>query len=180
MSTHIARRLAILGVAFALATALGACVTTVNSFPPQGSTPQPPGDATAGAVAQVVSALGAEGLQGGESNRPYRPVEGPLLAAAPRTIVQATLPDDPTHGFIVVYALASPAAAQAAAEDHAAYLAAGIGGGVQYAPGTEFVLRVVGSNVVFFSWLPANSPDSRTGQIADALETVGTGVAIPS
>ena len=164
----------------ALAAALAACVTTQNSFPPLGSTPRPAGDATAGTVAQVIDALGRQGLQGAESNRAYRPAEGPLLAAAPRTIVQATLPDDPDHGFILVYALASPAAAQVAAEDHAAYLAANIGGAIQYPVGTEFNLRVVGSNVVFFSWLPANSPDPRTGQIANALETVGSGVAIPS
>jgi hypothetical protein len=167
-------------LAIGLAVSVSACVTTRNSFPPEGSTPKPAGDATATTVAQVIAALEGQGLQAAVSSRAYRPAEGPLLAAASRTVIQVTLPDDPAHGSILVYALASPAAAQAAAEDHAAYLAAGIGGGVQYPPGTEFVLRVAGSNVVFFSWLPANSPDARTAQIATALQGVGTEVAIPS
>ena len=166
--------------AVVLAVALGGCITTRNSFPPAGSTPKPAGDATAATVTQVIAALQAQGLQAAVSDRAYRPAEGPLLAAASRTVIQVTLPQDPSRGSIVVYALASPAAAQAAAEDHAAYLAAGIGGGVQYPPGTEFVLRVVGSNVVFFNWLPANSPDPGTQQIATALQGVGTEVEIPS
>jgi hypothetical protein len=175
-----ARALRAPSVAVALAFVLAGCVTTLHSFPPPGSTPRPPTDASAATAAVVISALGTQGLEAAVSNRAYRPAEGPLLAGAPRTILQVTLPEDLDHGFIVVYSLASPAAAQAAAEDHAAYLAAGIGGGVQYPPGTEFVLRVVGSTVVFFNWLPANSPDPRTAQIAPALASVGTEVEIPS
>lgn len=130
-------------------------------------------------VAQVIAGLAADGLQAADSNRPYRPVEGPLLAAAPRSVVQVTLPEDPDHGFVVVYALPTEAAAKEAAEDHATYLAAGIGGAVQNPPGTQYVLRQVGPYVVYFSWLPANSPDPRTSQIADALRRIGTEVQVP-
>lgn len=165
--------------ALACALALAACVTTRSSFPPLGSSPKPAGVATAATVAQVISALRTQGVPAVESTRPYRPAEGALLAAAPRTLVQATLPEDPDHGFIVVYAFDSPAAAQAAAEDGAGYLAAGIGGGIQNPPGTDYVLRVVGSTVVFFSWLPAGSPDPGTATVAQVLATLGTGVQVP-
>ena len=175
------RRLATRAIAIGLLAALlAACVTTRNSFPPSDLTPPPADQATAATVAQITGALRARGLLAAVSQRTYRPAEGPLLTSAPRTVLQVTLPEDPDRGFILVYALASPAAAQAAAEDHAAYLAAGIGGGVQYPPGTEFALRVAGANVVFFHWLPANSPDARTPEIAAALATIGTEVAIPS
>jgi hypothetical protein len=161
------------------AAVLAGCVTTQNPFPPPGSTPQAPGGATAATVSRVVAALAAKGIPAAESNRSYRRAEGPLLAAAPRTVVEASLPDDPDGGFILVYTLASTAAAQDAAEDHAAYLAAGIGGRSQYPAGTAFVVRVVGADVVFFSWLPASAADAGTATIAEALGTVGTGVQVP-
>jgi len=168
-------------LAFATAVLLlsvSACVTTLNTFPPIGNTPPPAGAGSTAVVTQVVGALGARGLQAAESIRAYRPVEGPLVAAAPRTIVQVTLPEDPNHGFIVIYALSSPQAAQDAAEDQAGYIAAGIGGGVLNPPGTQYALQVLGSSVVFFSWLPATSPDPRTGEIAEALATLGVAVPI--
>lgn len=164
-----------------LALILAACTGPVvrNTFPPAGVTPQPPGDATEATRRLVVDALAAEGLQAVETARAYRPAEGARLAAAPRTVLQAVLPDDPTHGYIVVYALDSPAAAQAAAEDQATYAASSIGK-AYYPPGTQFVIRVVGSTVVFFQWLPANSPDERTAEVARVLSTLGTGVPVPA
>ena len=125
----------------------------------------------------VTGALAAVGLQTVPNSRAYRPPEGPLLAAAPRSTVQATLPEDPAHGFIVVYALATPAAAQAAAEDQAAYIASGIGR-VQFAPDAHFVLRVLGPTVVFFWWSPGASLDARTSLIEQALGTVGSAVEV--
>ena len=79
----------------------------------------------------------------------------------------------------MIYALASPGAAQAAAVDHANYVASNPGN-VQFAPGSRFVLRVVGSNVVFFTWSPGTSPDPRTRSIEDALLRIGSGVTVPS
>lgn len=179
MSVHRAiRALRLVLVPAVLVLSASACVTTLNTFPPLGSTPKPAGEGSAAVVTQVVGALDARGLQAAESIRPYRPVEGPLVAAAPRTIVQVTLPEDPDHGFIVIYALPSPDAAQDAAEDQAGYVAAGIGGGILNPPGTEYALQVVGSSVVFFSWLPATSPDPRTKEIAEVLATLGVAVPI--
>jgi len=161
------------------AVALAACAPTARTtFPPAGSTPGSAGDATAAARQEVIGALGQLGLQATDATRSYRPPEGPLLAAAPRTVLQATLPDDPDHGYIVIYALGSPTAAQAAATDHAAYIASGPGG-IQFVTGSRFVLRVVGSTVVFFTWSPASSPDPRTRSIEDALLRIGSGVPIP-
>jgi hypothetical protein len=160
------------------AAALAGCLTTLNTFPPEGSSPRPAGAGASGTIGRVISALAAAGLQAGPATREFRPVEGPLLAAAPRTVLQVVLPDDPEGGWIVVYSLASPEAAAMAAKDQAAYLGAGIGGGIQYAPGTQFVLPQDGSSVVFFSWLPANSPDKRTATIAQTLPAIGQTVEV--
>lgn len=169
------------GMALSFAVVLTGCAggTTRTTFPPVGTTPQPAGDATAAARAEVVGALGQLGLQATEAARSYRPPEGPLLAAAPRTVLQASLPDDPTHGFIVIYAFPSPAAAADAAEDQAAYASTGPGG-IQYPPGTRFVLRIVGSTVVFFHWSPDVATDDRTRNIEDALLRIGSGVPVPA
>jgi len=90
-----------------------------------------------------------------------------------------TLPNDPDHGFVVVYELTSPAAAEAAARDHAAYIASNVGK-VNFPPDTHFVIRVVGRTVVFFSWSPGASTDTRTKTIEEALSTIGEPVAIPA
>lgn len=156
----------------------GACAgVTRTTFPPQGSSPAPVGDGANDAVRAVVQALATVGLQGVEANRLYRPPEGPLLAAAPRSVVQATLPEDPAHGFIVIYAFGSAAAAQAAAEDHAAYVVSGPGR-VQFTSDAHFVLRVLDSAVVFFWWSPGAALDARTADIETALLKVGAEVPV--
>jgi hypothetical protein len=172
-----------LGAAAALALAClaaTACTapTARTTFPPFGSTPAPAGDATAATRQQVVDALAAVGLQAVDATRPYRPFEGPILAAAPRTVLQA-LPDDALHGNVVIYALGSDAAAQAAAADHASYIALNTSK-VNFPPGSRFVLQRVGSTVVFFTWSPGTSPDPRLQSIGEALGRLGTPVAIPS
>jgi hypothetical protein len=170
------RRTAALVAVVAIASA--ACAgTTRTTFPPLGSSPAPAGDQTAATVTAVTGALAATGLATIDANRQYRPPEGPLLAAAPRSVVQATLPDDPAHGFIVVYALASDVAAQSAAEDQAAYIASGIGR-VQFAPDAHFVLRVLGSTVIFFWWSPGAALDMRAADIEVALMKVGIEVRV--
>jgi hypothetical protein len=154
-------------------------VTPRTTFPPAGSTPAAAGDGTALARQEVVAALAAAGLPARDSPAPFRPPEGPLLAGAPRSVVQAILPDDPGHGFVVVYALGSPQAAQSAAADHAAYVASPIGR-VQFPASARHVLRVVGPSVVSFTWVPDASPDPRTRSIEDALLQVGSAVPIPA
>ena len=166
-------------LAFVLAVSACAPGSSRTTFPPPGVTPAPAGDATTAARAEVLGALAELGLQAAESAREYRPPEGPLLAAAPRTVLQVALPDDPTHGYIVIYAFPSPTAAAAAARDHAAYVSTGPGG-INFAPGTRFVLRIVGSTVVFFHWSPEVSTDDRTREIEDALLRIGSGVPVPA
>lgn len=172
---------AIVTLLLALTLGLGACgsPTTRTTFPPIGVTPAPAGDATAAARTEVVGALAQLGLQATEAVRAYRPPEGPLLSAAPRTVLQASLPDDPEHGYIVIYAFGSPTEAAAAARDHAAYVSTGPGR-IQYPPATRFVLRIVGSTVVFFDWSPDVSTDDRTRNIEDALLRIGSGVPVPA
>ena len=170
----------LLVLALALAAALGACVTTRNTFPPPGATPAAiDAPTTERTVATVIRMLGDMGMQADISSRPFRPVEGPLVAAAPRTVIEVKLPNDPAGAFVVVYSFASPEAALTAAEDHAAYLAAPIGGGVQYPPGTRFTIQVTQSNVVFFSWLPSGS-DSPKATIEETLRSLERTVEVPS
>ena len=171
----------VLAAALAVALGLAACgsPTTRTTFPPLGTTPQPAGDSTAAARAEVIDALTQFGLQATDAVLAYRPPEGPLLAAAPRTVLQATLPGDPGHGYIVIYAFKSPTEATAAARDHAAYIATGPGR-IQYPPATRFVLRIVGSTVVFFAWSPEVSTDDNTPKIENALLRIGSGVPVPA
>lgn len=158
--------------------AVGCAGPTRSTFPPVGATPAPAGDATAAATQKVVAALAAVGLQATVALRAYRPPEGALLAAAPRSVLQVALPDDPSDGFLVIYAFPTEAAAQAAASDAAAYIASGPGR-VQFPLDTHFVLRVIDSTVVFFHWSPGTSPDARTRSIEEALTTLGSGVTVP-
>jgi hypothetical protein len=176
-----ARTAALLASSLAIVLLAAACTgpSARTTFPPLGVTPPPAGEATAAARAEVIRALGELGLQAVETPRQYRPPEGPLLAAAPRTVLQATLPDDPAHGFIVIYAFSSPTAAGAAARDHAAYVSSNTTKSL-YPFGTRFVLRVVGSTVVFFHWSPEVSTDDRTRSIEEALLRIGSGVPVPA
>ncbi len=158
---------------------VGCAAPSANTFPPVGFTPGAPGDAVAATKTQISGALGAVGLQAVDAQKPYRPPEGALLTAAPRSVVQVQLPDDPDHGDVVVYSLGSAAAAERAAADQASYIASGPGS-IQFPPGSHFVLRVVGTTVVFFTWTPGSAPDQRTHLIEDALNTLGIAVAIPA
>jgi hypothetical protein len=164
----------------ALAAVLALLVVATSACAgPTGATPGPPGVATAATEQQVIGALAAVGLQAAETDRAFRPPEGPMLAAAPRTVLAVPLPDDPDPGWIVIYALGSEDQAGRAAKDQAAYIASNTGR-INFAKGTRFVVRIVGSTVVWFSWLPETSPDARTATIAQTLGGIGTGIEIPS
>jgi hypothetical protein len=149
------------------------------TFPPVGATVGPAGNATAVTRGDVIRALSAQGLQAEDAVRDYRPAEAPAFAAAPRIRLRAILPDDPDHGLIVIYEFASPVAATAAAEEEARYIASGIGQ-VQFPNDSRFVIRVVGSTAIFFTWSPPSSPDERTALIEEALQTVGVGIEVPN
>ncbi len=130
---------------------------------------------TRGALAGV---LGEKSLQLGDPKVPFRPPESARLAAAPRAVYQVLLPNDPGHGFVSVYEFPDPATAASAGLEQAAYVGSGPGR-IQFPPDTRFVIRQVGTTIVFYAWSPANSVDVRAADIQPALETLGTGIAVP-
>jgi hypothetical protein len=142
-------------------------------------TPAPAGGAAAATVDRLLDALGAAQLQAGPSPRPYRPPETTALAGVPRTVLQVTLPQDPAHGYIVVYELPSAAQAGAVGREYAAYLGSGVGR-VNFPIDTRFTLRQVDSTLVFFHWSPSNWPDPRSAGIQPVIEGVGEPIAVPS
>jgi hypothetical protein len=139
-------------------------------------TPGAPGDAASATKQLVISALGTAGIPAAEATKPYRPSETPSLTAAPRSIVQAQLGNDPEHGFVVVYSFVSATTAEKAAYDQAAYVGSRPGQ-VQFPPGSHFVIRLVDTTMIFFTWAPGASPDLQQQKIEDALN--GVGIAVP-
>jgi hypothetical protein len=127
---------------------------------------------------QVAGALAAAQFQLVVPKLPFRPPESPRLTAAPRSVFQVVLPDDPTHGYIVIYDFIDTNMAALAGNEMAAYLGSGPGR-IQFPPDSQHVLRQLGTTIIFYSWSAANSPGPEGGQIASALQTVGTGFAIP-
>jgi hypothetical protein len=128
---------------------------------------------------QIQQALAVRQVQLQTPQTAYRPPETPAFAAAPRAVVQAVLPTDPQHGYIVIYEFPDAAAAAQAATAEAAYVASGPGR-VQFLLGTQFVMRQLGSTIVFFAWLPGDSADPMEPAVAQALETIGIEIPVPS
>jgi hypothetical protein len=166
----VARALA----AAALVAATAACATEPRSTygPPGG----PAGALTDATESVVIAALGSVALSAMEAPLPYRPSEGALLANAPRTVLQVTLPEDPSGAFIVIYAMQSPQAAEVAAAEQAELITSNRGGA--FPRDSRFSLRVVGNTVVFFTWIPEAAVDPRTALIEEALLSVGSEVPI--
>ena len=163
--------------------ALAACSTATApaiTYPPASAQPTTADTPAIDlALTTLVTALGEQSLVLQDPQRPFRPAEGPALAGTPRVIRQVILPDDPGEGYLVVYDLTEPTRAAAAGAEQAAYLATGPGR-VQTPIGTQHIIRQVGSTIVLYSWIPGTSPDERMPRIADALETVGIGIPVPS
>lgn len=131
-----------------------------------------------GTRAEIAGALGERSVILADREAPFRPAEGQILSYAPRAAYQAQLPADPNAGIIVVYELPDAPAAAAAADDQAAYLASGPGR-VQYPDAARHIIRVLGSTVIFYTWIPESAEDPLTPEVAAALATVGIGVDIP-
>jgi hypothetical protein len=178
-----AARVAFLGLALVAAVVAGCTGTTGNGATvtfPAGSigpdrTVSPAMDLTR---ATLFEALGAQQLVLQDTDRPFRPPEGPMLAGAPRAIYQVILPQDPDQGFIVAYEFLDPSQATQAAQEQAAYLASGPGR-VNFPIGAVHVIRVVGTAVVLYSWIPEGAEDPAAPRIQEALETVGLAVPVP-
>ena len=137
------------------------------------------GPAVAQTRTELVRVLGERNLVLRDTEAPFRPPEDVTFTTTPRAIYQVVLPDAPAEGFIVVYEFPDATAAAGAAADQAAYLASGPAR-VQSAFGARHVLRLVGSTVVLYSWVPEGASDERQPDIQPALETLGTGVPIPA
>ena len=160
-----------------------ACGGTSGTARPPTTRPSVVPAATTGqAVAQtrtaIEQALGSRQVLLQDPATPYRPGEAPLIARVPRDVYQAVLPQDPTHGYIVVYEFPDERTAQAGAEAQAAYVSSAVGR-VQFAFGTQFVVRQLGRTVIFYAD-PPESPDAQAPDVAEALRTVGTEITVPS
>lgn len=146
--------------------------------PPASPTPAPSISVAIGLTRlQVAAALGAIGVPIVDAHVPYRPGESPLLAAAPRLVVQAVVADAPDAGFIVIYEFPDGQTATTAAEEMVRYVASGFGQ-VQFPTDARFVLRQVGSTLVFYAWSPGTSPSPILGEIGVALGSLGQGYEI--
>jgi hypothetical protein len=171
-------RLVVLAILAASLVAGGCAVDgPAVTFPPQSFGTGSTTGAAAATAGAVTRALGAVSVQVREPQTPYRPPESPTLAGAPRTVLQAVLPDEPGHGYISIYEFSDAAAATAAGREMAEYVASGPGR-VQFVPDTRFVLRHVGPTVVFYHWSPANSTDDQAASVQAALETVGEEIEV--
>ena len=162
-------------VALALLTAalVGCATEPRTTYGPPGG---PAGALTDATESVVIAALGSVGLSAVEASLPYRPSEGALLANAPRTVLQVTLPEDPNGAFIVIYPLQSPQAAEVAATEQAQLITSNRG--APFPRDSRFSLRVVGNTVVFFTWVPEAAIDPRIASIEEALLGVGSEVPI--
>jgi hypothetical protein len=176
---RVARTLAVVAAVAVSAVALAGCGAAASRPPEPDPTPRPTISPAVGAAqVQLDGALRARGLVLEATELTVRPGEPPSFSAVPRTALRAILPDDPEGGLIVVYELPDPAAAAAAATDLAAYVTSGPGR-IQYSPDVQFVIRQVGSTLVFFPWSPVDASDPRIADVAAAVATVGTEVPIP-
>ena len=172
--------LAVMRAAFIVARLRSGWRGSVASFPAGTLGPA----RTAGAAAaqtriELVRVLGERNLVLQDSQAPFRPPEDATFTTAARAVYQVILPDAPSEGFIVVYEFPDATVAAEAAADQAAYLATGPAR-VQSAFGARHVIRLVGSTVVLYSWVPEGAADERQPRIQEALETLGVGVVVPS
>ena len=127
---------------------------------------------------QVESALRAAGHFLGRPNFAYRPPESGAVAAAPRVVYQVLMAEDPGHGLIVIYEFPDAARAALAGNEMAAYVASGPGR-IQFPFDAKFVLRQLGTTLIFYTWSRESSPGKEVEEIAIVLETIGQGIAVP-
>lgn len=141
-----------------------------------------PGSSVSPAVAQtrgeLTRAFRAAGYQLTDPQVPYRPAEAPAFATAPRAVVQVLLARDLDAGYVSIYEFGSAAEASDAGRKQAAYLASGPGR-VQFAADTRFVIRQVGTTIVFFAWSPGSTDDPRAEGIPPVLEALGSEIQVP-
>lgn len=149
------------------------------TFPAASVAPGPTvSGAVAGTRAAIAAALAPTGLQLEDAAAAYRTAEPRGLAAAPRKVFQATLPDDPDGGFIVVYEFPDASMAVDAGNELAGYLGTGAGR-IQFPTDARHTIRQLGTTLIFYTWAPSTSPDPNSPTVATALATLGIGFAPP-
>ncbi|HET9346358.1 MAG TPA: hypothetical protein VFO05_11730 [Candidatus Limnocylindrales bacterium] len=157
------------------ATSSGPAVT----FPPEPAGPSTPVTAAVTQTRQAIaSALAPFSLQLDDADRPFRPSESRLTAAAPRAVYQVVLPQELDGGYIVVYEFPDAARAVDAGNDLAGYLGSGAGR-VNFPIDARHTIRQLGTTLIVYTWAPSTSPDPGSPRIADALSTLGIGFAPP-
>jgi hypothetical protein len=168
-----------IGVALLLAGCGVAASQQPASLPPASVGPAA---TVTGAVVQtraaIAAALAASSIQLQDTAEPYRTAEPRGVAAAPRAVYQAILPDDPEGGFIVVYEFRDAASAVDAGNELAGYLGTGAGR-IQYPTDARHSIRQVGTTLVHYTWAPSTSPDPTSARVAEALAGLGIGFAPP-
>jgi len=127
---------------------------------------------------QIAAALAVDGLQLQDATRPFQPPEPLAVAIAPRGVFQVVLPNDPNHGYIVVYEFRDTATAALAGRALATFVGSGAGQ-VEFPPDTQHVIRQLGTTIIAYSWSPANSTDARAPEIITDLSTVGIAIPVP-
>jgi hypothetical protein len=157
---------------------LGSVTDTVPSPPPVAQASLSP--TLQSARAEVVTVLGEAAIVVQDAAVDYRPGESALVAAAPRHVLQAVLPDAPSGGFVVIYEFVDATAAATAGREWAEYIASGIGR-VQFPTGSVFTIRQDGAALVFHAWAPEGSPDPEgEAAVATALGSIGVGWPVNS
>jgi hypothetical protein len=167
----------------AVAAALSACGigagSSPASFEPAPVGPQATVTAAVGQTRQAIAAaLAPYRLQLDDADRPFRPSESRLTAAAPRAVYQVVLPDDLEGGHVVVYEFRDADAARDAGNDLAGYLGSGAGR-VAYPIDAQHTIRQLGTTLIFYTYSPATSTDPGSRRAAEALSAVGVGFAPP-
>lgn len=174
----------LIGVGFAVAFVASGCgigaAEAPRSFPPPASVvPAATVTAAVGQTRQAIAAaLASTQIELVDATKPFRAAESRRLAAAPRAVYQAVLPDDPDGGFIVVYEFRDGAAAVDAGNEFAGYLGGGAGR-IQFPLDARHTIRQLGTTLIVYAWAPSTSPDPGSPQVADALATLGIGFAPP-
>ena len=113
------------GLVLILLEVLGVGVGVV--VPGVNTSPAPAGSAAALTRDRVALALQDASFQVQDPITDFRTGETPTLLGTPRLLLQALIPADPTHGFIVIYEFPDADAADAAGREFWTYLALGHG-----------------------------------------------------
>ncbi len=165
----------------ATAMVLAGCATVRDgptvTFPPSTFGSGAVTDASTAAQREIDRALGTIGLFSVVPRVPYRPAEAPRFAAAPRTVLQVSVPDVGTSEYISIYEFPDAQSAAMAAREQAAYVASPVGR-VQFPTGTDFTIRQLGSTIVLYTFLP-QAGLGRSIEIAKVLRALGTVIEVP-